>query len=303
MEKVLITGSTGFVGCNLTTYLSKIENVQTIPISRETLISGDTDISDCNIVIHLAGKAHDLKQMSSEQSYFDINYKLTKELYDKFLLSNATKFIFISSVKAVADTINYELDESVLPSPITPYGQSKLQAEEYISSQTLPSGKCFFILRPCMIHGPGNKGNLNLLYRMVQNGVPNLLGAFKNRRSFLSVENLCFVIKEMILRNDIPLGIYHVADEKALSTSEVINIINQELSRSSKQISINATLIRTIAAIGNYIPLPLNTERLKKLTENYVVNTNKLTSVLGKPLPVAVDEGLRVTIRSFQNNV
>jgi hypothetical protein len=71
-----------------------------------------------------------------------------------------------------------------------------------------------------MIHGEGNKGNLNLLYQLVSKGLPWPLGNFKNQRSFLSIENLCFVIREIVERNDILFGIYQVADDEALSTNE-----------------------------------------------------------------------------------
>jgi len=85
-------------------------------------------------------------------------------------------------------------------------------AEQYILSQPIPEGKRVYILRPCMIHGPGNKGNLNLLYSLVTKGFPWPLGLFENSRSYLSIENLCFIIKELIDREDIPSGVYNVAN-------------------------------------------------------------------------------------------
>ncbi|MDP4679990.1 MAG: nucleoside-diphosphate-sugar epimerase, partial [Cyclobacteriaceae bacterium] len=97
--------------------------------------------------------------------------------------------------------------------------------EEYIQSQPLPQGKSYYILRPCMIHGPGNKGNLNLLYKLISNGIPYPLAAFENKRSFLSVENLCFVIRELLERDDIPSGIYNVSDDEVLSSNTLIKLI------------------------------------------------------------------------------
>ena len=84
----------------------------------------------------------------------------------------------------------------------------------YILSKEIPKGKRVYILRPCMIHGPGNKGNLNLLYQLVSKGLPWPLGGFQNQRSFLSVENLCFVIKELLENESIPSGVYQVADDE-----------------------------------------------------------------------------------------
>ncbi len=82
--------------------------------------------------------------------------------------SKAKKFIFFSTVKAVADSVEGILNEETTPNPKTAYGKSKLAAEQYINRQPIPDDKLVYILRPCMIHGPGNKGNLNLLYSIVK---------------------------------------------------------------------------------------------------------------------------------------
>jgi nucleoside-diphosphate-sugar epimerase len=256
-----------------------------------------------DVVIHLAGKAHDLKNVSNPDDYYQGNTELTKRLYDVFLKSNAKKFIFISSVKASADLVEGELKESDIPNPITHYGKSKLMAEEYIQSQPLPDGKSFYILRPCMIHGPGNKGNLNLLYKLISKGIPYPLAAFENKRSFLSIENLCFVIRELLERDDIPPGIYNVADDEALSTNDLIKLIAKESDRSPRLWKINPLLIRTIAKFGDTLKLPLTSERLNKLTENYIVDNSKIKNALGEEFPVQAREGIIKTIKSFQKAI
>ncbi|NDA64154.1 MAG: nucleoside-diphosphate-sugar epimerase, partial [Chitinophagia bacterium] len=183
------------------------------------------------------------------------------------------------------------------------YGKSKLLAEEYILSKTLTSGKRVYILRPCMIHGPGNKGNLNLLYKLVKRNLPWPLAAFQNLRSFCSIENLCFVISELIHREDIASGIYNIADDNALSTNDLIRYIAKSLSRNPKYLHLPVKLIQSLARIGDMIRLPLNTERLKKLTESYLVDNKKIKTAIGKPLPVSSEEGLKKTFYSFgQNN-
>jgi nucleoside-diphosphate-sugar epimerase len=84
-----------------------------------------------------------------------------------------------------------------------------------------------------MIHGPGNKGNLNLLYKIVFKGLPWPLGAFENKRSFCSIDNLCFIINELIDNNKIPSGIYNVADDEAISTNELISLIAERQGKKS----------------------------------------------------------------------
>nr|WP_315142656.1 NAD-dependent epimerase/dehydratase family protein [uncultured Flavobacterium sp.] len=295
--KTTITGATGFVGSNLATYLKTSQEVFSMsvryPITQEVKIEGDA-------IIHLAGKAHDLKKVSQPQEYYDANFELSKQLFDAFLVSDASVFIFMSTVKAVADIVDGTLTEGVLPNPKTHYGIAKQMAEEYILSKELPKGKRMYILRPCMIHGPGNKGNLNLLYQLVAKGLPWPLGAFGNQRSFLSIENLCFVIKELLEHKGIPSGVYNVADDVSLSTNDLIQVLGESLGKPAKIFNLSPKVIRSFAKLGDVLPLPLNSERLQKLTESYVVGNQKIVQAIGKPLPVSAKQGLRKTFESFR---
>lgn len=293
--RILITGGSGFVGRNLTPYLKdhfEIHSLNKNDLKNVLLAKGET-------LIHLAGKAHDLKNTSSADDYYEVNYELTKNLYDAFLKSNAKKFIFISSVKAAADHVDGILTEDYTPSPETHYGKSKLKAEEYIQSQQLPIGKFYYILRPCMIHGPENKGNLNLLYKLVKKGLPYPLAGFDNKRSFLSVGNLCFVINELISRDDIPVGIYQVADDEALSTNEVVSELAGALNIKPKLWKVPRNIVKFLAKMGDLLHLPLTTERLDKLTESYIVSNRKVKAAINKELPTSAIEGLRITVNSF----
>lgn len=291
-----LTGSSGFAGTNLSNYLKGF-NIQ--PLSLRYQPNQQIQLGNTDAIVHLAGKAHDLKNVSQPEDYYQANFELTKQLYDAFLKSDATKFIFISSVKAVADGVSAILTEDEKPNPQTHYGKSKRIAEEYIQAQHLPKGKKYYILRPCMIHGPGNKGNLNLLYQLVKKGIPYPLAAFDNRRSFLSVENLCFLIKEL-LEQDIPTGTYNIADDDSLSTTELVTLIAQTLHQKPRLWDIPAPLINALAKAGDYLKLPLNSEKLQKLTENYCVSNQKIKEALGKDLPITARDGLRRTIRSFE---
>jgi nucleoside-diphosphate-sugar epimerase len=296
--KIIITGSSGFVGKNLNSYLESFDiEKMSVKYRHDQTIW----ISKTNAIIHLSGKAHDLKNVSEPQEYYDANYELTKQVFDAFLTSEATKFIFVSSVKAAADSVADILVEGNLPNPYTHYGKSKLMAEHYIQSQPLPEGKSYYILRPCMIHGPGNKGNLNLLYNLVSKGVPYPLASFSNRRSFLSVENLCFIIKEILERDDIPSGIYNVTDDEPLSTNEVVSLLAAAENKAPRLWHIPENIILMLAKIGDKLKLPLTTERLQKLTENFVVSNDKIKSVLKKELPLSAREGILKTARSFKN--
>jgi nucleoside-diphosphate-sugar epimerase len=297
--KIVITGSSGFVGCNLINFFNLSLNELSMLNLRNLNWKSEIDF-DATAIIHLAGKAHDVKNSSKPEDYFEINTKLTQDLFDAFLASNCRDFIFFSSVKAVTDKGEEVVTEETLLNPKTAYGQSKLQAEEYILSNTIPVGKRVFIIRPSMIHGPGNKGNLNLLFQLVSKGFPWPLGAFQNQRSFCSIDNVCYVIDQILKRQDIPSGVYNIADDDNVSTNELIESIAVSTNRKARILHISKKLIYTIIKIGDVLHLPLNTERLDKLTENFVVSNTKIKDALGiEKLPVSAKEGLVRTIKSF----
>lgn len=291
---IFLTGSSGFVGKNISSYFGKEVTIN--KYERGSVISIEEDI-----VIHLAGKAHDLKKVNSDTDYYLVNTELTKQFFDSFISSKAKVFITLSSVKAVADELDSELTEEHIPNPVTHYGKSKLNAEEYILRNQIPLGKRVYILRPCMIHGPGNKGNLNLLFKIVSKGLPWPLGAFENKRSFCSIENLCFIINELIENENIPTGIYNIADDIPLSTNKLIRLISESQGKKPLIWDIPKFIIKIISLFGDLLHLPLNTERLSKLTETYIVSNVKIKKAINKPLPVNTEDGLLKTFISFNH--
>ena len=244
-----------------------------------------------------------MKKVSSYSDYYLINTEFTKQVFDCFLASDAKVFITLSSVKAVADELDSELTEKHIPNPLTHYGNSKLLAEQYILSKSVPMGKRIYILRPCMIHGPGNKGNLNLLFKIVSKGFPWPLGSYENARSYLSIENLCFIIKELIENENIPSGIYNVADDDPLSTNTIIKLIAETKGKESRILKLSKPIVTTFARFGDFLKLPLNTERLQKLTKSYLVSNAKIKAAIEKPLPISSKLGLLKTFQSFSSNV
>lgn len=306
--KILITGVHGFVGSNLVNYLAKENEIYGLDIIApvkdgvvKTYSWDDLDagrISEVDAIIHLAGKAHDTKNQTEAEVYFKVNTGLTQKIYDYFLKSSAKKFIFFSTAKAAADKVDGVLTENVVPTPKGPYGESKIVAENYIQEH-LVDDKQVYILRPCMIHGPGNKGNLNLLYNVVKKGIPWPLGAFENRRTFTSIENICFAVNG-VLTKDVPSGIYNMGDDEALSTNELIEEICNSLGKNAHIWKLPKGLMNGVAKVGGWLHLPLNPERLRKLTENYVSSNAKIKAALGiEKMPVDAREGLKVTLESF----
>ena len=248
---ILITGIHGFVGSNLVEALReehKIYGLDIVAPEKPGVLKtfGWSDLAvipPMDVVIHLAGVAHDTKNRTEAQRYYDVNTGLTQKVFDWFQTTEAKKFIFFSSVKAAADQLfDKVLTEDVIPTPVGPYGESKIAAENYVLGHQLEAKnrllaeyehheviskvQTVYILRPCMIHGAGNKGNLNLLFNFVRSGIPYPLGAFENKRSFTSVDNMSYVVERLIAL-PIPGGIYNIGDDDQVSTNEIKVIMNK----------------------------------------------------------------------------
>lgn len=315
--KILITGVHGFVGNNLVKALSKdniIYGLDIISPNKEGVKFTfgwehleTNEIPEVDAIIHLAGKAHDTKNQAASDVYFKVNTDLTKKIFDYFCAHpNIKKFVFFSTAKAAADRVDGILTEDVDPAPVGPYGESKIAAERYIldkletwNMKPETPAKQVYIFRPCMIHGPGNKGNLNLLYNVVKKGIPWPLGAFENRRTFTSVENICFAVNG-VLTQDVPSGIYNMGDDEALSTNELIEEICKSLGKKAHIWKLPKGLMNGVAKVGGWLHLPLNPDRLQKLTENYVSSNAKIKNALGvEKMPVDARDGLKVTLESF----
>ena len=333
--KILITGVHGFVGSNLVKTLSKEHTIYGLDIVSPLkegvrftfgweFLDMTNEIPEVDAIIHLAGKAHDTKNEAAADVYFKVNTELTKKIFDYFIAHNSIKkFVFFSTAKAAADKVDGVLTEDVVPAPVGPYGESKIAAEKYIiekfkefngskvqEEDNLKPLKPFerleqqtksvYIFRPCMIHGPGNKGNLNLLYGVVKKGIPWPLGAFENRRTFTSIDNICFAVNG-VLTMDVKSGIYNMGDDDALSTNELIEEICKSLGKKAHIWKLPKGLMSGIAKIGDTLHLPLDSERLRKLTENYISSNSKIKKALGvDKMPVDARDGLKRTLETFK---
>ena len=301
MIKTLLFGSNGFLGSHLQ---SKVEG-EVIGVNiRQQNWQGNIP-EDANVFINCIGKAHDHKGTATEKDYYFANYELVKVIFEEFLTSNAQIFIHISSIAAVEENERNEvLTENSVANPQSYYGKSKNAAEEYLLKQTLPSGKKLFILRPSMIHGEGDKGNLTLLYKIISKGIPYPLGAFQNSRTFISVDNVVFLMNEIIKKHkEMESGIYHITDDESLSTQKIIEIIGTAIVKKPLILSPPKFLINVLAKFGDMISLPINSKRLKKMTSNLIVSNQKIKTALNiDSLPVSAEEGMRKTIESFKSS-
>lgn len=309
----LITGIDGFVGSNLTHCLGKDHVLYGVDVQKhkrknEKARYNWEDLSkslpqiDC--VIHLAGIAKDTNDSSALDEYLNVNVGLTKKIFNWFLASEAQTFIFFSSVKAAIPFLQEGcVEESIEPAPQGPYGVSKVTAEQFILSQSKEASsknKRVYILRPAMIYGEGNNGNIKTLWKFVSKGLPWPFGAYANKRSFCSIENICYAVERLAMSDNVDSGIYHICDDDTISTNELIRLLSLSLGRSPHIWFLPRCLINTLARVGHVLHLPFNSKVLGKLTENYIVSNEKVKRALHiERFPVDIREGLRKTFESF----
>jgi nucleoside-diphosphate-sugar epimerase len=312
---ILVTGITGFLGIN---FIRGFQDYKIIGISRSaqnlklSVTHQNVDFYTWNdflktnlepsVVINMAGKAHDLKKVNDDSDYIKANVEFTKNVFEWFANSNSRVFIQISSIKAVVDHAKDVVNEATPESPTTIYGRTKLEADTYLerASKKLKN-KSVIVLRPSMIHGPGNKGNLNLLYRAVLKKVPYPLGAYTNIRSFTSVDNLLFILRCIIEKSQPGFEKYVVCDENGLSTTGLIQIIGEESKVEPCILNIPKFFISALAKLGDILNLSFNTERLTKLVESFEVDSSAIRKKYSIIYPLSAEEGIRKTIRSFNN--
>lgn len=298
--KIILFGGSGFIGKNV---MKKFPKNSIVPISLRTDEWKNNLPSEAEVFINLIGKAHDHEGRASYADYYEANVELTKQIFSEFFKSKAQLLIHISSIAALEELESpYPLKEEDFNNPLSHYGKTKREAEVWLLNQHLPKEKKIIILRPPLVHGEGDKGNLGLLYKFISKGIPYPLSAFENSRSFLSMDNFIFFLKEIINNQDkLDSGIYHIADDEVLSTKKILDIIKRVENKKIIDLYIPPIVIKVLARIGDFSPFPLNTKRLKKMTSNLEVSNQKIKSVLDiKKLPISAEKGIEITIKSFK---
>jgi nucleoside-diphosphate-sugar epimerase len=295
--KIYIAGSSSFIGSNLVSYL-KNTNEYLLDTTNYRTHHNHIDFNQFDVIVNLIGKAHSKNQKSEYDEYFKINYLITKDLYDKFINSNSKIFIHISSIKAVKDYTNQVLTEFSTPEPTTNYGLTKLLAEKYILSNIAP-GKRVFILRPTMVHGKYNKGNFNQMYKFIKKTHIWPFGSNSIKRTYCSVENLNFVIKELINNSNITSDIFNVCDDESLTLNEVLQIFSKSLNFRIFILTLPYYIIRPFLFTLRALHLYKLYDITQKLSTNYIVCNKKVISTMNKNLPVKATDGLSTTFNSF----
>lgn len=254
-------------------------------------------------VFHLAGKVHTTDEIRSEEAvYQQINVDGTQTLLDAAGAANVRQFIFISSVKAMGEGDVGPLDENSIPAPVTAYGRSKLMAEHLVlGAADIPKA---LVIRPAMIYGPGNPGNLGRIIAAIRKGYFPPWPKVANKRSMVHVDDLVCAVM-LAYANDAASGqIFVVTDGQDYSTRQIYEWICASLDIPPPQWSAPLPLLIGLARIGDAMGALLhrnmlfNSHTLEKLTGSSEYNSSKIRKMLGfeagRTLEAALPEIVRI---------
>ena len=230
MKKVFITGSNGFVGKNLIRALIK-EGIAYTAGDRSTYgdivsqANWSSILSDCDVVVHLAARVHVMEETEADPliAFRKMNVEATLNLAKAARESGVKRFIYISSVKVNGEeTHENPFSANDVPAPLDPYGVSKMEAERELMKMHTPGVFEIVIIRPPLVYGPGVKANFEKLFWLVKKDLPIPFGRVKNKRSLVSVYNLCDLIIRCMDHPNASGETFLVSDDKDYSLKDLI---------------------------------------------------------------------------------
>jgi nucleoside-diphosphate-sugar epimerase len=265
------------------------------PLDAELVAAALTGTS---AVVHLAGRAHVLHERSVDPlvAFRRVNVEGSKVLAEAALRAGVGHVVFISSIAAAAVTSEVPVDELFPPAPSTPYGISKLEAEQVFLEAASGAGMRCTILRPPMVIGLGMRGNPRTLLRLIARGVPLPLGGVGGKRSMLGVENLAAAIA-YVIASPPPTGVYHLADHPPMTVAEFAVGLGTGLGRSARIVSVPFGLLVAMARLGDVLapvlPTPLTSDRLARAVGPLIVDSRKFAAATGYTPAISLDEAVR----------
>jgi len=313
--RILLTGSTGFIGGGLLERMSAEVGVETVAVVRDSSvglpahaaifrvgeIGADTDwrgaLERIDAVVHCAARVHVMRDTSSDPlaEFRQVNVNGTLNLAGQAARAGVRRFIFISSVK-----VNGEGTESGSPyladsppAPLDPYGISKMEAEQGLRALASETGMEVVIIRPVLVYGPGVKANFRSMMGWLSKGVPLPLGAIHNSRSLVALDNLVDLIVTCIDHPNAANQTFLVNDAEDLSTTELLQRMGRALGKPARLLPVPAPLLRVGAALLGKDAVA------QRLCGSLQVDISKTRELLGWTPPVSVDEALRRTAEHY----
>lgn len=290
--KVLITGSTGFVGTNLCNILKENSLIEIQRVIRDiskkevdsdlvmTEITKESlrknSLEQIDTIIHLASYVHKNENHVNyeESESFKVNFQATKTLIDQAIKCKVRRFIFLSSVGVYGDQSFKPFNISDNKHPNTFYARSKLDAENYLISSCKNRFMDFVILRSPLIYGKNPRGNLHDLKRLINLQLPLPFLRSTNKRSLIDINVLVKIIVKSITEKRVSNGIFNVGDKNDYSTKEIINLIAKINNQNIKFFYFPAILIKLLLIIFGKKNI------IKKLFGDFQIESTEIDKIL-----------------------
>lgn len=320
MRRVLVTGAGGFLGQVLCrelpragwtvrgTFRSAPVAIPEVEWRRIAPIGGVTDwgkvLAGVDAVVHAAAVAHRIgpKAPVAAAVYDEVNHRGTARLATAARAAGVRRFVFVSSIGAVTDASDAVVDESTPCAPATPYGRSKLAAERAVA-EILADGPCeWCVLRPPLLYGPGNPGNMERLLRLLRLPVPLPFGALRNRRSFLFVRNLAAAVAVALEHPAASGETFCVADDEILSTPALMLALGEAAGRPVRLFNVPAGVLAALGRLGDGVAAAtgvspgFDSEAVRKLGASLPVSAARFRQRCGWAPPFSLADGLRATV-------
>ncbi|MCB5207096.1 UDP-glucose 4-epimerase family protein [Methylovorus mays] len=302
--RIAITGATGFVGKGL---LARLQHtgIAVVELGRRPAtpenaffqiesLGPQTYFGDalrgCDSVVHLAARVHVMRDNANDPlaAFREVNLHGTLNLAHQAAIAGVRRFVYLSSVKVNGDSGAF--CENDMPAPKDAYAQSKWEAEQGLIQLSMESDMEIVILRPPLIYGPGVKGNFASMLRWVRHGVPLPLGAIKNRRSLLALDNLVDFIALCVDRERSPRAAnetFLVSDQDDVSTSELLRRVAQAYEVSPRLVSVPTDLLKISARVLG------KSDISERLLDSLTVDVTKARELLGWQPIVTMQEQLQ----------
>lgn len=314
---ILITGATGFIGSHLLGKLEQTNHKIAIAvrnISIDNNLSGkncieineidsntnwEIALKNIDIVIHLAARAHILKEsaLNPEAEFEKVNTQGTINLVQQSIQAGVKQFIFMSSIGAITSLSETILTETSPCHPDTPYGRSKLKAELAIQDICQNSAMNWTILRPTLVYGENNPGNMERLLTLTSKKIPLPLSSISNRRSLLYVGNLVDAIITCLEHPNAKNQTFIISDGEDLSTPELIRHLGKSMNKSPLLLPFPPSLILFCTKLIG------KAQAGDRLLSSLQVDSSKIRQSLNWTPPYSIHEGLKYTAHWFKNRI
>lgn len=314
MKRILLTGSSGFVGKELLKRLAEEHKDLVLAMRKPQLsssmgaevrlipdIAADTDwtesLSGVEAVIHSAARVHVMNDVAPDPlaEFREVNVEGTLSLARQAAQAGVKRFIFISSIKVNGEgtATGHPYTAFDTAAPQDPYGISKFEAEEGLKVLAADTGMEVVIIRPVLVYGPGVKANFQSMMNWMNKGVPLPLGAINNKRSMVALDNLVDLIVTCVDHPAAANQTFLVSDGEDLSTTELLKRTARALGKAPRLLPVPAGLLELGASVLGRRAVA------QRLCGSLQVDIRHTCETLGWQPPVSVDDALKKTADAF----